>query len=78
MSLPLRSLAKLEPELQRPPETMYARSGDVNIAYQVIGDAPLDLDLRDGLGFAPRILLARAELRALPAATRVVFASDSF
>src|SRR6185436_61922 len=29
--------------LLRPPETMYARSGDVNIAYQVIGDAPLDL-----------------------------------
>ena len=29
--------------LPRPPETMYARSGDVNIAYQVIGDAPLDL-----------------------------------
>ena len=25
------------------PETMYASSGDVNIAYQVIGDAPLDL-----------------------------------
>ncbi len=32
-----------KPALQRPPETMYARSGDVNIAYQVIGDAPLDL-----------------------------------
>ncbi|HEY0005283.1 MAG TPA: alpha/beta fold hydrolase [Pyrinomonadaceae bacterium] len=29
--------------LERPPETRYARSGDVNIAYQVIGDAPLDL-----------------------------------
>jgi pimeloyl-ACP methyl ester carboxylesterase/DNA-binding winged helix-turn-helix (wHTH) protein len=29
--------------LPRVPETMYARSGDVNIAYQVIGDAPLDL-----------------------------------
>jgi pimeloyl-ACP methyl ester carboxylesterase len=29
--------------LERVPETMYARSGDVNIAYQVIGDAPLDL-----------------------------------
>src|SRR5215203_4773376 len=28
----------LGPGLQRPPETMYARSGDVNIAYQVIGD----------------------------------------
>ena len=25
------------------PETMYTRSGDVNIAYQVVGDAPLDL-----------------------------------
>jgi pimeloyl-ACP methyl ester carboxylesterase/DNA-binding winged helix-turn-helix (wHTH) protein len=29
--------------LDRPPETMYARSGDVNIAYQVIGEAPIDL-----------------------------------
>lgn len=27
----------------RLPETMYARSGDVNIAYQVVGNAPLDL-----------------------------------
>ncbi len=26
-----------------PPPTLYARSGDVNIAYQVIGNAPLDL-----------------------------------
>src|SRR5207253_7211371 len=25
------------------PETKYATSGDVNIAYQVVGDAPLDL-----------------------------------
>src|SRR6266576_2541383 len=25
------------------PETLYARSGDVNIAYQVIGDGPIDL-----------------------------------
>src|SRR5688572_15342828 len=30
-------------ELERPPETMYASSGDVNIAYQVIGDGPIDL-----------------------------------
>ncbi|MDQ3686093.1 MAG: alpha/beta fold hydrolase, partial [Acidobacteriota bacterium] len=30
-------------DLQLPPETKYARSGDFNIAYQVIGDAPLDL-----------------------------------
>ncbi|HEY8548847.1 MAG TPA: alpha/beta fold hydrolase [Vicinamibacterales bacterium] len=26
-----------------PPETRYARSGDVNIAYQVLGDGPFDL-----------------------------------
>jgi len=37
---PAEAIPKLE---QRSPETMYARSGDVNIAYQVIGDAPLDL-----------------------------------
>ena len=28
---------------ERMPETLYAKSGDVNIAYQVVGDAPLDL-----------------------------------
>ena len=27
----------------RPPETQYARSGDLNIAYQVVGEGPLDL-----------------------------------
>ena len=31
------------PELLRVPETHYAQSGDVNIAYQTLGDAPLDL-----------------------------------
>jgi len=36
-------VAPVETPLFHPPETMYARSGDVNIAYQVIGDAPLDL-----------------------------------
>ena len=30
------------------PETRYARSGDVNIAYQVVGDGPLDLVLVPG------------------------------
>src|SRR3712207_101817 len=29
-------------------ETRYARSGDVNIAYQVVGDGPLDLVLVPG------------------------------
>jgi class 3 adenylate cyclase len=31
-----------------PPETHYARSGDVNIAYQVVGAGPLDLVLVPG------------------------------
>ncbi len=31
-----------------PPRTHYARSGDVNIAYQVIGDGPLDLVFVNG------------------------------
>ncbi|HEV2884753.1 MAG TPA: alpha/beta fold hydrolase [Pyrinomonadaceae bacterium] len=37
------SLPRFELALDRPPETLYAKSGDVNIAYQVIGDAPIDL-----------------------------------
>jgi len=35
--------AEFPPELLRIPETHYARSGEVNIAYQVHGDGPLDL-----------------------------------
>ena len=30
------------------PETKYAKSGDVNIAYQVVGDGPFDLVLVPG------------------------------
>jgi pimeloyl-ACP methyl ester carboxylesterase len=30
------------------PQTLYARSGDVNIAYQVVGDGPLDLVVSPG------------------------------
>ncbi len=29
--------------MSTPPETRYARSGDIHIAYQVIGDGPIDL-----------------------------------
>jgi hypothetical protein len=32
-----------------PPETRYAKSGDVHIAYQVVGNGPIDLD-RFGIG----------------------------
>ena len=40
---PVIDVSPVQAALPRPPETMYARSGDVNIAYQVVGDAPLDL-----------------------------------
>ena len=30
------------------PQTRYAKSGDVNIAYQVVGDGPIDLVLVPG------------------------------
>jgi hypothetical protein len=30
------------------PETPYAKSGDVHIAYQVIGDGPIDLVIVPG------------------------------
>src|SRR5260370_18874084 len=35
--------ANFEREIMKPPETRYARSGDVRIAYQVIGNGPIDL-----------------------------------
>jgi len=35
-------VAAVAPE-ERPPDTHYARSGDVNIAYQVLGEGPIDL-----------------------------------
>src|SRR5436305_221514 len=31
-----------------PPETRYAKSGDVSIAYQVVGEGPIDLVLVPG------------------------------
>ncbi len=43
------------------PETRYARSGDVSIAYQVVGEGPRDLG--SGLEFEERGL---RELKGLP------------
>ena len=31
------------------PETRYARKGDISIAYQVVGDGPIDLVLSSGI-----------------------------
>lgn len=36
-------------ERRSPPETRYAKSGDVHIAYQVVGEGPIDLVLIPGL-----------------------------
>ena len=67
------------------PETRYARSGDVNIAYQVLGDGPRDLVFvmglptvyqagflaaEDGLKAAPDLSMAQATLRRRSATER--------
>ena len=58
------------------PETQYTRSGDVNIAYQIIGDGPIDLLWIPG--FAQHLELAweepyrRAWLEQLGAEYRVI------
>ena len=54
----------------------YARSGDVNIAYQVTGDGPFDLVLVQGLLLPPRDRLGERGVRSLPRATRVVRPAD--
>src|SRR5919108_310261 len=45
--MPLRTMS--------PPQTQYAQSGETSIAYQVVGDGPIDLVLV--LGFATHIEL---------------------
>ena len=58
------------------PETQYTRSGDVNIAYQIVGDGPVDLLWIPG--FAQHLELAweepyrRAWLEELGAEYRVI------
>lgn len=58
------------------PETRYARSGDVSIAYQVIGDGPIDIIAVPGLGshieFAHELPGYTASLRRLAKFARVV------
>ena len=58
------------------PETRYARSGDVHIAYQVVGEGPLDLVLRSRLGLQRRGVLGGARRRPLSRAPGLVRAPD--
>ena len=58
------------------PETRYAESGDVNIAYQVIGDGPIDIilvpDVISHVEFTHEIPGYTAFLRRLSSFARVV------
>lgn len=51
------------------PETRYAKSGDISIAYQVLGDAPIDLVLVPG--FVSHVELAWEEPRLAHFMTRL-------
>src|SRR5437867_3020037 len=48
----------------RPPETKYAKSGDLHIAYQVVGDGPIDLMYVPGLLSHVDAAWGRAEVAA--------------
>ena len=58
------------------PETRYAQSGEVSIAYQVMGDGPIDLILVSGfvshIEFAHELTGFTAFLRRLASFARVV------
>jgi len=41
------------------PDVSYARSGDVSIAYQVVGDAPIDLVRPKGMPAEWRLFAVR-------------------
>src|SRR6266540_2233693 len=51
------------------PETRYAKSGDVHIAYQTVGDGPFDLVY--GMGFAQHVELGWDEPRRRAAFERL-------
>ena len=57
------------------PETRYAKSGDVNIAYQVVGGGPFDLVFRARLRLPRRVVLGdvgRCFLNRLASFSRLI------
>ncbi len=58
------------------PEIQYARNGDVSLAYQVVGEGPIDLVLPSGVREQHRDRVGEPALRAVPAAARVLLAPD--
>ena len=67
-----------EPKLAplAPPETKYARSGDVHIAYQVFGEGDLDLVLVPGFVTHVELIWEPEPSRSLPRGARVVRSRD--
>ena len=59
-----------------PPETHYAKSGEVNIAYQVVGDGPLDLVHVPGYVSNLEEVWEEPHAREVPGTARVVLAAD--
>jgi pimeloyl-ACP methyl ester carboxylesterase len=72
----LGSAVASQADLTAVPVTRYARSGNLNIAYQVAGSGPLDVDTRARMGLARRAGMGRAQPRVVPAASRVVRKTD--
>ena len=59
-----------------PPETRYAKSGDIRIAYQVVGKGPFDLFFFTRFRLQSRPDMGGRRLGALLLPARVVFPSN--
>ena len=59
------------------PDVQYAKSGDVNIAYQVTGTGPFDLVFVPGFVTHLELGLVAADLRAASRAAFLLLAADS-
>ena len=60
------------------PSTHYVKSDDVYIAYQVLGEGPLDLHFRTRLRVERRGDMAIAEPKRVLSATRIVLPRHTF
>jgi hypothetical protein len=49
-----------------PPEVRYARSGDLRIAYQVVGDGPVDVGYTTGASSYLDLIWENPQLKGIP------------
>src|SRR6266851_10270583 len=59
-----------------PPETRYAKSGDLNIAYQVVGDGPFDLVYVPGWVSNIDLAWEKSKAGAVPRAPGLLLPAD--